>query len=83
MADEDLLTCVLQQEMHQQGSKQRGVIVSLRKGKGDIYVPGRYIGRTLLNQNLKLFERILETRVMRIVESTVRENQLGLGVWKR
>ena len=47
--------------------------MSFRKEKGDIYVPGRYIGNTLLNQDLKLFERIVEARVMRIVWKTQSE----------
>ena len=47
------------------------------KGKGDIHDLGRYRGITLLSQALKLMERILDARVMHIVESKIRENQLG------
>ena len=55
----------------------KGVIVLIWKGKGDIHDLGRYRGITLLSQALKLMERILDARVMHIVESKIRENQLG------
>ena len=47
------------------------------KGKGDIHDPGRYRGITSLSQALKLMERILDARVRHIVDSKIRENQLG------
>ena len=47
------------------------------KGKGDIHDPGRYRGITLLSQSQKFMERILDARVRNIVESKIRENQLG------
>ena len=56
---------------------QRGVIVPIWKGKGDIHDPGRYRGITLLSQALKFIERILDARVRHIVESKIGENQLG------
>ena len=56
---------------------RREVIVPIWKGKGDIHDPGRYRGITLLNQALKLMEKLLDARVRLIVESKVGENQLG------
>ena len=55
---------------------QRGVILPIWKGKGDIHDPGRYRGITLLSQALKFMKRILDARVRHIVESKIGENQL-------
>ena len=46
---------------------RRGVIVPIRKGKGDIHDPGRYRGITLLRQAVTLMEMILDTKVRHIV----------------
>ena len=67
--------CASQQERYQEW--QRGVIVPIWKGKGDIHDPVRYRGITLLSQALKLMEGILDARVRHIVERKIRENQLG------
>ena len=61
---------------------QRGVIVPVWKGKGDIHDPGRYRGITLLSQALNLMEMILDARVRHIVESKIGERiswNLGKG----
>ena len=51
---------------------QRGVIVPIGKGKGDIHDLGRYRGITLRSQSLKLMERILDARVRHIVHCAER-----------
>ena len=58
---------------------RRRVIVPILKGKGDIHDPERYKGITLLSQALKFMERILDARVRHIVESKIREIQLGFS----
>ena len=62
---------------------RRRVIVPIWKGKGDIHDPGRYRGITLLNQALKLMERILDARVRHIVESKIGENQPSIWEMER
>ena len=51
--------------------------VPIWKRKGDVHEPGKYRGITLLNQVLKLVERVLDARIRRIVEGDFREEQQG------
>ena len=54
-----------------------GLIVPIRKRKEDVHDPGKYRGITLLSQELKLLERVLDTRIRRRVEGDFREEQQG------
>ena len=42
-----------------------GLIVPIRKRKGDMHDPGKYRGVTLLSQVLKLLERVLDAMLRR------------------
>ena len=52
-----------------------GQIVLIWKRKGDVHDPRKYRGITLLSQVLKLFERVLDARIRRIVCDFVKEEQ--------
>ena len=54
-----------------------GLIVLVRKRKGDVQEPGKYRGVTLLSHVLKMLERILDGRIRRIVECEMGEEQQG------
>ena len=54
-----------------------GLIVPIRKRKGDVHDTGNYRGITLLSQVLKLLERVLDARIRRRVECDFGEEQQG------
>ena len=54
-----------------------GLLVPIRKMKGDGHDPGKYRGITLLSQVLKLLERVLGARIRRRVECDFGEEQQG------
>ena len=52
-----------------------GLIVPIRKKKGDVQDPGKYRGITLLSHIIKLLERILDVRIRRKVEQELGEEK--------
>ena len=54
---------------------RRSVLVPLYKGKGDIKECGNYRGIKLMSHTMKLWERIIETRIRK--EVTITEQQFG------
>ncbi len=56
-----------------------GLIVPIRKRKGDVHDPGKYRGITLLSQVLKLLERVLDSRMRSRVECDFGEKCKGSG----
>ena len=54
-----------------------GLLVPIWKRKGDVHDPGKYRGITLLNQVLKLLERVLYARIRRRVEGDFGAEQQG------
>ena len=56
-----------------------GLIVPIRKRKGDVHDPGKYRGIPLLIQVLKLLERGLDARIRRRLEGGFVEEQQGFG----
>ena len=53
--------------------KQRSVLIPLCKGKGDIKECGNYWGIKLMSHSMKLWERVIEARIMK--EVTITEQQ--------
>ena len=53
--------------------KQRSVLIPLYKGKGDIKECGHYWGIKLMSHSMKLWERVIEARIMK--EVTITEQQ--------
>ena len=56
-----------------------GLIVPIWKRTGDVHDPRKYRGITLLNQVLKLLERVLDAMIRRRVEGDFGENSKGSG----
>ena len=52
-----------------------GLIVPIWMRKGDVHDPGKYRGITLLNQVLRLLDRVLDAMIRRIVEGDFGEEQ--------
>ena len=54
-----------------------GLIVPIRKRKGEVQDPGKYRGITLLSHTMKLLERILDARIQKRLEHEFGEEQQG------
>ena len=54
-----------------------GLIIPIRKMKGDVHDPGKYRGIPLLSQVLKLLERVSDGRMRKKIECEIGEEQQG------
>ena len=55
--------------------RRNTILIPLYKNRGDTQVCGNYRGIKLLSHTMKLWERVIETRIRQ--ETMIRENQFG------
>ena len=70
-----LNTCMRQSKVPEEW--RTGLIVSMRKKKGDLPAPRKYRGITLKSHTMKLLKRILDGRIRKKIKQELGEEQHG------